>query len=345
MKQKPKPKNISELGEFGLIDQLTGSFSNKNPSSFFGVGDDCAVIERDLKTLTLLSTDVLLEGIHFDLMYVPLKHLGFKAVSANVSDIYAMNGKPEQILVGIALSSRFPIEAIEELYEGIKAGCDFYGVDLVGGDTSSSVSGLMLSITAVGQVDKDKIVYRTGASANDIIMVSGDLGAPYLGLQVLEREKMVFNSNPEIQPELEGYDYLIKKQLKPEARKDVIDMLEKLEIKPSSMIDISDGLASEIIHLTRANKLGAVIHEDKIPYHDSTMLVSNEFNVPPITCAMNGGEEYELLFSVSQNDFEKIKGNPLFTPIGYFTETEGGNYLMDGQGTLNEIKAQGWNHF
>lgn len=345
MKEDSEKKSIESLGEFGLINHLTAPFNTSNSSTIFGVGDDCAVINRDELTYTLVSSDVFLENIHFDLMYVPLKHLGYKAISASISDVYAMNGTAEQVVVSLGVSSRFPLEAIEELYEGIKRACDQFQVDLVGGDTSSSSKGLMLSISAIGKVDKSNIAYRKGAKPNDIIMVSGDLGRPYLGLQILEREKSVFLANPSIQPELAPFDPLIKKQLMPEARKDVISLLQQLNVVPSAMIDVSDGLASELRHLCTASNLGCIIHEDKLPYHEDTMLVASEFNLSPLTCAMNGGEEYELLFSVSQADFLKLKGNPHFTPIGYFTEAQGQAQLMDQSGALHEIKAQGWSHF
>jgi len=345
MKEDLEKKSIESLGEFGLINHLTAAFNAANSSTVLGIGDDCAVIERDESTYTLVSSDLFLENIHFDLMYVPLKHLGYKAISASISDVYAMNGMAEQVVVNIGLSSRFPLEAIEELYEGIQKACEHFQVDLVGGDTSSSSKGLMLSVTAIGKVEKSKISYRKGAKTNDIIMVSGDLGRPYLGLQILEREKSVFLANPNIQPELAPYDPLIKKQLMPEARKDVISLLQQLGVVPSAMIDISDGLASELKHLCAASNLGCIIHEEKLPYHEDTMLIASEFHLSPLTCAMNGGEEYELLFSVSQHDFLTLKGNPHFTPIGYFTEEHGLAQLMDQSGAIHEIKAQGWAHF
>ena len=345
MNEEQSKKSIEALGEFGLIDHLTANFQHQNPATVYGVGDDCAVIERDENSYSVVSTELFLENIHFDLMYVPLKHLGFKVISASVSDIYAMNARAEQVLLGVGLSSRFPLEAMEEFYEGVRNACTFYNVDLIGGDTSSSSKGLMISITAIGSVNKSDIVYRGGANTNDILMVSGDLGRPYLGLQILEREKSVFLANPTIQPELAPFDPLIKKQLMPEARKDVIGLLSQLDVVPTSMIDISDGLASELIHLCTKSKLGCIIHEEKIPYHEDTMLVASEFNLSPLTCAMNGGEEYELLFSVTQADFIKLKGNPHFTPIGYFTEELGIAQLMDQSGALHEIKAQGWTHF
>jgi len=293
----------------------------------------------------LVSKELLLEGIHFDLTYVPLSHLGFKAVSASVSDIYAMNGKPTQVLVGLGVSSRFTLEAVDSLYEGIHRAAAMYGVDLVGGDTTSSVNGLTLSVTVLGSVAKGKITYRKGASVNDILMVSGDLGRAYLGLQVLEREKAVFMANPTIQPELDAFDFLVKKQLMPEARKDVVEVLAALGVTPTSMIDISDGLASEALHLCKASALGCVLFENKMPYHEDVVLNAETFGLAPLTCAMNGGEDYELLFSVSPQDFEQIKGNPHFTPIGYFTDLHGGAKLQDNQGALHEITAQGWRHF
>ncbi|NBP28088.1 MAG: thiamine-phosphate kinase [Flavobacteriia bacterium] len=345
MDQKKEAQSIEELGEFGLIKRLVKTSKESNSSTVFSVGDDCAVLERNDQCYTLISKDVMLENIHFDLMYVPLKQLGFKAVSAAISDIYAMNGKAEQVLVAIAASSRFPLEALDDLYQGIHHACAVFMVDLVGGDTSSSVQGLMISVSAVGVVEKTKIAYRSGGKPNDILMVSGDLGRPYLGLQILEREKAVYLSNPQIQPELERFDALVKKQLMPNARKDVVELLANLEVIPTSMIDISDGLASELLHLCQSGSLGCSVYENKLPFHEETMLMSSEFNLTPLTCAMNGGEEYELLFSVSQEDFDKIKGNPYFTPIGYFTPKEEGRLLVDNAGVAHELKAQGWRHF
>lgn len=345
MKDDSIKKSIDNLGEFGLIEHLTSPFNNQNKATVFGVGDDCAVLARDEMSYTLVSTDLFLENVHFDLMYVPLKHLGFKVVSASISDVYAMNGMAEQVLVSVGLSSRFPLEAIEELYEGIRNACEYYGVDLVGGDTSSSTKGLVISVTAIGAVEKSKIAYRSGAKENDIILVTGDLGRPYLGLQILEREKSVFLANPNIQPELEAYDGLVKRQLMPEARKDVVDLLAALGVVPSAMIDISDGLASELLHINEKSGRGCVVHEEKIPFHEDTLLLASDLGISPLTCAMNGGEEYELLLTVSQNDFLKLKGNPHFTPIGYITEPLSASFLMDKAGGLHEIKAQGWKHF
>lgn len=338
-------KSIETLGEFGLIDHLTRNSKQFSTSTHLGVGDDCAVLMANDEEYLLVSKELLLEGIHFDLTYVPLSHLGFKAISASVSDIYAMNGKPTQVLVGLGVSSRFTLEAVDSLYEGIHRAAAMYGVDLVGGDTTSSVNGLTLSVTVLGSVAKGKITYRKGASVNDILMVSGDLGRAYLGLQVLEREKAVFMANPTIQPELDAFDFLVKKQLMPEARKDVVEVLAALGVTPTSMIDISDGLASEALHLCKASALGCVLFENKMPYHEDVVLNAETFGLAPLTCAMNGGEDYELLFSVSPQDFEQIKGNPHFTPIGYFTDLHGGAKLQDNQGALHEITAQGWRHF
>lgn len=336
---------LGQLGEFGLIDRLTKSFENKVSSTVKGVGDDAAVIERNEKEFTLVSTDLLLEGVHFNLMYVPLKHLGYKSVVVNLSDIVAMNGRPEQITVSIAVSNRFPVEALEELYDGIRTACDVYGVDLIGGDTTSSHTGLMISVTAVGVVDKQKVVYRSGAKPNDLVVVTGDLGAAYMGLQVLEREKEVFRENPDIQPDLDGFDYIIERQLKPEARKDVIGFLQELEVLPTSMIDISDGLASEVLHLCKASNTGAMIYNARLPIDTTTSTSAIDFNLDPVTCVLNGGEDYELLFTISQTDYDKIKGNPHMTVIGYMTTSDQGTYLVDSNESLVPLRAQGWNHF
>lgn len=345
MEQPKQEKTIAELGEFGLIDHLTNNFKAIQPSTSLAFGDDCAVIDRDAHNFMLVSKDLFLENIHFDLMYVPLKQLGYKAVSASVSDIYAMNGKAEQIIVGIGMSSRFPLQAIEELYQGLQMACHEFNVDLVGGDTSSSVKGLFISVTVVGSVSKSNITYRSGGKPSDILLVSGDLGRPFLGLQILEREKSVFLANPEIQPELERFDVLVKKQLMPKSRKDVVDLLEQLQVLPSSMIDVSDGVASEVLHLCKSSNVGCVIYENKLPIHEEALLMASEFNLSPLTCAMNGGEEYELLFSVRQEDYPKIQGNPHFTPIGYFTEASEGCVLIDNGGAQHPIVAQGWHHF
>lgn len=340
-----KTTNISELGEFGLIDHLTNKFELKNATSLLGVGDDAAVIAVSEEEVLLVSTDMLIEGIHFSLMYMPLKHLGYKAVAVNVSDICAMNGTAEQITVSLAVSSRFPLEALEELYEGIRVACDNYNVDLVGGDTSSSVSGLTINITALGRAKKKDVAYRSGAKEMDLLVVTGDLGAAYMGLQVLEREKEVFKANPNIQPDLDGHDYIIERQLKPEARKDIIGFLKELDVVPTSMIDVSDGLASEIIHLCKASKVGCYVYDEKIPIDAKTSMMALEFNLDPSTCALNGGEDYELLFTIKQADFDKIKGNPNMTVIGHITHEDDGTYFIDKNGAALELKAQGWSHF
>lgn len=338
-------KDLNELGEFGLIEHLSKSFSLKNPSSLTGIGDDAAVIEISETEAMLISTDMLVEGIHFNLMYAPLKHLGYKSVVVNLSDIIAMNAIPEQITVSIGMSSRFPLEAIEELYKGIQAACEHYSVDLVGGDTTTTYAGLTISITAIGRAKKEDIVYRSGAKEFDLVVVTGDLGAAYMGLQVLEREKEVFKANPEIQPELDGHDYIVARQLKPEARKDVIGFLKELDVKPTSMIDISDGLASEILHICKSSEVGCHIYDEKIPIDGATSLAAIEFNLDPGTCALNGGEDYELLFTVDQGDYDKIKGNPHLTVIGHITNKNDGNYFIDKNGSAITLKAQGWNHF
>ena len=335
---------LQKLGEFGLIKHITKSFENTQPNTVKGIGDDAAVIDNGEK-YTLISTDMLVEGVHFNLMYTPLKHLGYKAVVVNLSDIYAMNGDATQITVSIAMSNRFSVEAIEEIYKGIKTACDLYKVDLVGGDTTSSTSGLIISITAIGEVNKKEITYRHGASENDLIVVSGNLGGAFMGLQVLEREKEVYKDNPEMQPELEGYDYILERQLKPEARKDVIHFLKDLGVQPTSMIDVSDGIASEILHLAHASELGATIYEDKLPIDQETFETARSFNLVPSTCALNGGEDYELLFTIKQADFEKIKSNNHFSIIGHFTDKNSGVQIVEKGGTVQDIKAQGWQHF
>lgn len=340
-----KTTNISELGEFGLIDHLTNKFELKNTNSLLGVGDDAAVIAISDEEVMLLSTDILIEGIHFNLMYMPLKHLGYKAVAVNVSDICAMNGTAEQITVSLAVSSRFPLEALEELYDGIRIACENYKVDLVGGDTTSSTSGLIINISVVGRVKKEEITYRSGAKEMDLLVVTGDLGGAYIGLQVLEREKEVFKANPTIQPDLDGHDYIIERQLKPEARKDIIGFLKELEVVPTSMIDISDGLASEIIHLCKASNVGCYVYDEKIPIDAKTSMMAIDFNLDPSTCALNGGEDYELLFTIKQSDFEKIQSNPNMTVIGHITDATDGIYFIDKNGSALELEAQGWKHF
>jgi thiamine-monophosphate kinase len=333
---------LSQLGEFSLIERLTSQVVLKHPTSSKGIGDDAAVISISDDEAMLVSTDMLLEGIHFNLMYTPLMHLGYKAVVVNLSDILAMNGTPEQITVSIAVSNRFPVEALEELYRGINRACDMYNVDLVGGDTSSSLSGLSISVTAIGRAKKAEIVYRSGAQENDLIVVTGDLGGAYMGLQLLEREKEVFKANPNIQPDLDGFDYLLERQLKPEARKDVIALLKEMEVFPTSMIDISDGLSSELFHICKASETGATIYDEKIPIDATTATTAIDFNISPTTAALNGGEDYELLFTVKQSDYEKILGNPHLSIIGHITDKNSGMSLVDKNGALIELKAQGW---
>jgi len=333
--------DLSTLGEFGLIEHLTNSVKLKHKSTVKGIGDDCAVL--NLKNQTLVTTDLLIEGVHFDLSYVPLKHLGYKAVMVNLSDVYAMNGMAKQITVSIAVSNRFPLEALEELYAGIHLACKMYDIDLIGGDTTSSTKGLLISVTAIGEAKKEDIVYRNGAKPNDLLVVTGDLGAAYLGLQVLEREKQVFKANPNAQPELDNYTYLVERQLKPEARKDIVELLKALEVKPTAMIDISDGLSSEILHLCKQSKVGCDLYENKIPLSQDVISTSEEFNINSTTVALSGGEDYELLFTISQNDFDKIKGNPNLTVIGFMTEENQGVHLVTRANQKIELTAQGWN--
>ena len=332
---------ISKLGEFGLIDHLTKNIKVKNASSIKGIGDDAAVIDMGDK-YQLISTDLLVEGVHFDLSYMPLKHLGYKSVAVNVSDICAMNGVAKQITLGLAMSNRFTVEALDEFYEGIRLACEHYGVDLIGGDTTSSTSGLMISVTVIGEVEKENVVYRNGAKVNDLVICTGDLGAAYLGLQLLNREKEMFKENPTMQPDLSGNDYVLKRQLKPEAGIKYIEILKDLNIIPTSMIDISDGLSSEILHLAKSSKVGVTIYEDKIPVDYTTMNLANEFNMNPITCALSGGEDYELLFTVSQLHYDKFKKDADFTIVGYVTEFSEGNNFIAKDGTSHLLTAQGW---
>ncbi len=339
-----KRTELSSIGEFGLIEHIQQQFSIHNASSLKGIGDDAAIISAGEESI-VISTDMLMEGVHFDLSYMPLQHLGYKAVAVNISDIAAMNARPEQIVISLGISNRFSLEAVDALYEGIRAACDSYKVDLVGGDTSSSVSGLIISITAIGRVAKDKVVHRGGAKANDIICVTGDLGAAYVGLQVLEREKQVFLTNPEMQPDLEKYEYLVGRQLKPEARMDIIYELAERNCVPTSMIDISDGLASELLHLSKNSKLGVKIFEDKVPIDHDTFETAIEFKIDPITCVLNGGEDYELLFTITPSDYEKIKNHPDMHFIGHMHDNANQNVMVTKQQTLVPITAQGWNHF
>ncbi|CAL68082.1 thiamine-phosphate kinase [Christiangramia forsetii] len=334
--------NLSELGEFGLIDHLTKNFSPKLESTIKAIGDDAAVLNFKNKQ-TLISTDLLVEGVHFDLAYMPLKHLGYKAVMVNLSDIYAMNGTATQITVSFAASNRFPVEALEELYAGIQLAAKLYNVDVIGGDTTSSTSGLMISVTAIGIAEKEEITYRNGAKANDLLVLSGDLGAAYMGLQVLEREKQVFKANPNSQPDLDQYTYLIERQLKPEARQDIPPLLKELEVQPTSMIDISDGLSSEVIHLCKNSKLGANLFEEKIPLDPAVISVCEEFEIDSTMVALSGGEDYELLFTISQDDYDKIKGNPHLTVIGHMTEENEGMHLVTRANQKLPLIARGWN--
>lgn len=332
---------LSSLGEFGLIKHLTQFIEIKNESTIKGVGDDGAVIDYKGKQI-VISTDMLVEGVHFDLAYTPLKHLGYKAVSVNVSDIYAMNATPKQITVSFAVSNRFSVEAMEELYSGMMMACDKYKVDIVGGDTTTAKSGLVISITAIGEANADELVYRDGAKEGDLLCVTGDLGAAYVGLQLLEREKKIFMESPEVQPDLGGYDYILERQLKPEARKDIPPLLKMLNVKPSSMIDISDGLSSEILHLCTQSETGCNLFEDKIPIDPSTYTMAREFNLDPTVCALSGGEDYELLFTIDQSDFPKVKANPDITVIGHMTSKKEGINLITKGGTSHPITAQGW---
>jgi len=332
---------ISKLGEFGLIDLITKDVKQYNETTFKGIGDDAAVIKIG-DICQLVSTDLLVEGVHFDLSYAPLKHLGYKAVAVNLSDICAMNAIPTQITVSLAMSNRFPIEAVEELYEGIRLACDYYKVDLIGGDTTSSTSGLMISVTALGTAKEQDIVYRSGAKEKDLIVVSGDLGAAYLGLQILEREKAVFMEDKNMQPDLHGSEYVLERQLKPEARKDIVEMFKEMDLVPTSMIDISDGLSSELLHLAKASDLGLQIYEEKIPCDPTVMSIAEEFKLNGVTCALNGGEDYELLFTVAQKDYEKIKANPNMTVIGYMVDKASGANLVSHDSKIFPLTAHGW---
>jgi thiamine-monophosphate kinase len=335
---------LSELGEFALIDSISEKVKIKRPTTTKGIGDDAAVLNYSGME-TVISTDMLIEGVHFDLSYVPLKHLGYKAVAVNLSDILAMNAIPQHITVSVALSNRFSKEAVDELYAGILNACDTYDVDLIGGDTTSSVAGLVISITAVGAANKEDIVYRDGAKDTNLLVVSGDLGGAYIGLQMLEREKGIFEENAKIQPDLTGMEYILERQLKPEPRQDVILELKTMGVKPTSMIDISDGLASEIFHLCKSSGLGIELYEEKIPIDQQTFDIALENHLDPTTCALSGGEDYELLFSVDINEFEKFKAHPLFKVIGHFTEESQGHNLIAKNGTRHELQAQGWNSF
>lgn len=335
---------LEELGEFGLIDHLTENFSISRASTLKGIGDDAAVLDfKDKKTI--LTTDMLVEGVHFDLGYVPLKHLGYKAVMANLSDVYAMNATATQITVSIAVSNRFPLEALEELYAGIALATKLYEVDFVGGDTTSSTTGLLISITALGEADETDITYRSGAKPNDLLVVSGDIGGAYMGLQVLEREKEVFKVNPNSQPDLSPYTYIVERQLKPEARKDIVELLKKLKVRPTAMIDISDGLSSEILHLCKNSQVGCNLFEDKIPLNPTVISACEEFKIDSTLVALSGGEDYELLFTIAQKDFDTIKGNPNLTVIGHMTDEGEGAHLISRGNAKIPLTAQGWSSF
>jgi thiamine-monophosphate kinase len=336
--------DLAELGEFGLIKHLTEHFKIQHESSVKGIGDDAAVLSFGDKQV-LISTDLLLEGVHFDLAYVPLMHLGYKAVQVNLSDIYAMNGVATQITFSIGLSSKFPLEAVEEIYKGVELACNKFNIDLIGGDTSSSKQGLVISVTSIGYADQQDICYRNGAGEGDLLCVSGDLGGAYVGLQILEREKQIFLENPNIQPDLEGKDYIIERQLKPEGRRDIIDLLAQMKIKPTAMIDVSDGLASEIFHLATQSGVGCTIYEDKLPIDPMTYETARELGLDPTVCALNGGEDYELLFTIKQVDYERLKHDVDITVIGHMTDKNSGCKMISKSNVVHELKAQGWNAF
>ena len=333
---------ISDIGEFELIKKITQHFKIRQNKTILGIGDDSSVLDFK-NNQTLVSSDMLVEGIHFDLAYMPLKHLGYKSVMVNLSDIYAMNGKASHILVSIAISNRFTIESIQEIYKGIETACKNYNVDLIGGDTTSSTSGLIISITAIGYAKKNQVVLRKGAKPNDLMIVTGDLGGAYIGLQVLEREKAVFKVNPQSQPDLSQYSYCIERQLKPEARKDISSILSDLKITPTSMIDISDGLSSEIIHLSESSKVGFILYEDKIPLDSEVTKTCEEFKINGSIAALNGGEDYELLFTINQKDYKKIKTSPSFSIIGHVTNDINDRHMISRLGEKIKLEAQGWN--
>jgi len=335
---------IENLGEFGLIDHLTKNFEIQNASTVLSIGDDAAVIDHFGKQ-TVVTTDMLLEGVHFDLMYTPLKHLGYKSVVVNLSDIYAMNATPTQITIAIGFSNRFSVEALEEFYEGVQIACEKYGVDLIGGDTCSSQKGLVISVTAIGEVAPDKFIKRSTAESGDLICVSGDLGAAFLGLTLMEREKKIFLENPQVQPNLENEDYIVGRLLKPDARKDIVELLEQMDVKPTAMMDISDGLSSEVLHLCKQSELGCRIYEDKIPLHEATKAAAFKFGLDATVCALNGGEDYELIFTMKQSDYDKITLQEEISVIGYMCDKEEGTKLITKGGNTHNITAQGWNAF
>ncbi len=335
---------IEKLGEFGLIDHLTQNFEIQRASTILAIGDDAAVIDHFGKQ-TVISTDMLIEGVHFDLMYTPLKHLGYKSVVVNLSDIYAMNAQPTHITISIGFSNRFSLEALDEFYEGVNIACEKYGVDLIGGDTSSSQKGLIISVTALGEVTPDTYVKRSTAESGDLICVSGDLGAAFLGLTLMEREKNIFIENPQVQPNLENEDYIVGRLLKPEARKDIIELLEEMKIIPTAMMDISDGLSSELLHLCKQSDLGCRIYEEKIPVNDATRAAAFKFGLDPTVCALNGGEDYELIFTMKQSDYDKITMQEEISVIGYMCDRGEGAKLITKGNNLFDITAQGWNAF
>jgi len=334
---------ISSLGEFGLIEHLTKNIELQNASSVLGVGDDAAIIDHFGKQ-TVVTTDLLIEGVHFDLMYTPLQHLGYKSVVVNLSDIYAMNATPTQIVLSLGISNRFSVEALDDFYEGVYAACNKYGVDLVGGDTASSQKGFIISVTAIGEVAPDKFVKRSTAQKGDLLCVSGNLGAAYVGLLFLEREKKIFVESPGVQPDLEGESYVIGKLLKPEARKDIVEFFEKQDIVPSSMMDISDGLSSEILHICKDSNLGCVLYEEKIPVAEEMKKAAFKFEIDPTACALSGGEDYELLFTIPQTEYDKLVLNEEISVVGYMTEPEQGAHIITKGGGKHAITAQGWNH-
>ncbi len=343
-KEEAATNKISDLGEFGLIEHITKKVKIRNSSTKLGIGDDAAVLNYNDKDI-VVTTDLLVEGVHFDMVFTPLKHLGYKAVVVNVSDIYAMNAQPRQITVSLAISSKYSAEAIEEIYAGINLASEHYGVDVIGGDTTSSLSGLMISITAIGEIEKGKAVLRSGAKENDLIVLSGDVGGAYIGLTILQQEKEVWKVNPNSQPDFQGKDYVLERQLKPEARKDIIALLKQMDVLPTSMIDVSDGISSEIMHICKASEVGCNIYEEKIPLDPTTYQGARDFNLDPTMCALNGGEDYELIFTIAQADFDKIKGNPNLTVIGHITTKESGTNLISSGGSVIGLKAQGWDGF
>ncbi len=335
---------IADLGEFGLIDHLTKNIEIRNASTILPAGDDAAVLDHFGKQI-VVTKDLLIEGVHFDLMYTPLRHLGYKTVVVNVSDVYAMNATPTQILIGLGVSNRFSVEALDEFYEGVLAACEYYDVDLVGGDTSTSNKGFIISCTAIGEVSPDMFVKRSGAKKGDLLCVTGDLGGAFLGLTLLEREKQIYMESPQVQPDLEGEKYIVGRLLKPEARKDIIEFFEEAGIRPSAMIDISDGLSSEILHICKQSSVGCVLYEEKIPIAEDARMAAFKFKLDPTACALSGGEDYELLFTISQDDYDKVSHHPSISVVGYITDEEAGTHIMTKGGNKHPITAQGWNAF